>query len=454
MAKTKTPFLSLGAHGSVGGSITAQSRYASTLLREKPFPTDPYLLPQAYQRWLYQDYAHLWTQQGLSTREWYREAGVRFHLTGFQYWMRYCLNNLPFIHSIYHLDEPSAGVMLDSGPNGYHGTTFGALFTHDIIHRGAQYDGINDWSRPTNKTAFDLQPPFSIEGFVTLHKITAAAEHGTIWGKVISDYNHLNQQPGSTHLYWWLNTTDGLVFNQAFNLGVDIKHHVVLTYDGATMDFWLDGVLVDSDAQTGAVLADPTKYWCLASWDGTSRFSYITLDQHVIHTRILDETTIKRHSERSYPPGAAPVFFPVVDIDIGSPAISRFFSLLAGFTDIVKDNPANASGTINTVEIYADVNMAGTRVGTFYTTDGNTLKCRDSAVIGNVAAGAKRTFSGLSINVQTGDYIGTYYDTGRIHNSLAGFDGVWVQSGEHIDPGDETAYGFNAGWTLSLGGTG
>ncbi len=61
MAKTNTPFLSLGSQGSVGDTLTSQKRGRDTILRRLPVPTDLYSLPQAYQRWLYQDYAYLWT---------------------------------------------------------------------------------------------------------------------------------------------------------------------------------------------------------------------------------------------------------------------------------------------------------------------------------------------------------------------------------------------------------
>lgn len=150
----------------------------------------------------------------------------------------------------------------------------------------------------------------------------------------------------------------------------------------------------------------------------------------------------------------------MADIDIGSAALEREANFGgAGYTSIDENNPANNTGTITSVEIWAGVNMTGCRIGTFYTTNGNTLKCRDSATIGNVTAGSKQTFtedSGgnpLAIEVSAGDYIGLYYATGDIRYDFTGL-GVWYASGEHIDPNDEATYTHIASRTISLYGEG
>jgi len=140
-------------------------------------------------------------------------------------------------------------------------------------------------------------------------------------------------------------------------------------------------------------------------------------------------------------------------IDIGSPAINRNSSAGYGSTRINQANPANASGIITSVEIWANANMTGCRVGTFYTINGNTLKCRDSAVIGNVTQGAKRTFNGLSIAVEAGDYIGWYATAGKIEADY-NTGQYWYASGEHIDPGDEATYSVFTHGTMSLYGKG
>jgi len=80
-------------------------------------------------------------------------------------------------------------------------------------------------------------------------------------------------------------------------------------------------------------------------------------------------------------------------IDIGEEAKDRQSTTTSGSTRINMGNPANASGTITSVEIWAYSNLEGVVVGTFYTTNGDTLKCRDSATIGAVTSGSKQTFT-------------------------------------------------------------
>ncbi len=145
---------------------------------------------------------------------------------------------------------------------------------------------------------------------------------------------------------------------------------------------------------------------------------------------------------------------PVSDIDVGSIPMDRTSFNVGGSTRIDKNNPANASGTLHSIKIWANENITGLRVGTFYVISGNTLRCRDSVVIGDVEAGAERTFTGLSITVVEGDYIGYYFSSGRIDDTTIGFLGMWSRTGEYIDPNDETDYAFSDGCATSLYGYG
>ena len=149
-------------------------------------------------------------------------------------------------------------------------------------------------------------------------------------------------------------------------------------------------------------------------------------------------------------------------IDIGAACIDRSSTFTFPVTLIGKDTPANASGIITTVEIWSITfyDLVNCIVGTFYTTNGNTLKCRDSATIGAVVGGAKRTFtqdSGsnpLAITVVESDYIGIYATAGRIERHASGYAGLWYIAAEHIDPGDEATYSFAVGDAISLHGIG
>lgn len=139
-----------------------------------------------------------------------------------------------------------------------------------------------------------------------------------------------------------------------------------------------------------------------------------------------------------------------VDIDIGYPAIDRDASLSGVRTAIMKGNPANGTGTITTVEVYAAVDMTLAEVATFFVVSGNFLTTRDWEAIGTVTAGAKRTFT-VDLDVQVGDYIGIKWQSGSIERYVSGGDGFWY-IGEDQIPCTNEEFSLGAAWIASLYG--
>ena len=139
-------------------------------------------------------------------------------------------------------------------------------------------------------------------------------------------------------------------------------------------------------------------------------------------------------------------------IDIGSPAINRLDNMGTNYTIVNKSNPANASGTITSIEIWAYAELANCEVATFYVVSGDNLSTRDTEAIGTVTAGSKQTF-GVSLNVEAGDYLGIYFTGGYIERDDTGYAGVWYIVGDYI-PCTNVAFLVIAGDTVSLYGTG
>ena len=141
-------------------------------------------------------------------------------------------------------------------------------------------------------------------------------------------------------------------------------------------------------------------------------------------------------------------------IDVGAEAIDRSNAFGYPFTFIGLNNPANDTGIITSIEIWAYADITGLRVGTFYLVSGTTYKCRDSeAIAGTITAGSKVTKT-VSIAVVAGDFIGCYYSGGQLDRSLTGYAGVYEVSGEYIDPGDQATYALQSGDAISLKGIG
>ncbi len=145
-------------------------------------------------------------------------------------------------------------------------------------------------------------------------------------------------------------------------------------------------------------------------------------------------------------------------VDIGAAAINRISNVIQNITYVTLDNPANATGTLDTIEIWANANLSGCRVGTFYLVSGTTYHCRDSATIGAVTSGSKQTFVApgdfTAFDVVTGDFIGMYFTLGQMEMSSSGGSGYYIKAGEYIDPGDEASYIIKSGRAISLYGTG
>jgi len=95
----------------------------------------------------------------------------------------------------------------------------------------------------------------------------------------------------------------------------------------------------------------------------------------------------------------------MAEIDIGAAAIDRASTLLDNRTLVCLDNPANGAGTLDTIEIWAGIDLVGCKAGTFYGS-GTSYTGRDYETIGSVTSGSKQTFSGLDCDVTSGDYIG------------------------------------------------
>jgi len=146
-------------------------------------------------------------------------------------------------------------------------------------------------------------------------------------------------------------------------------------------------------------------------------------------------------------------------IDVGSEAINRASNFqFYQYTIIEIANPANAVGVMDTVNIWLQAATVGNTdfVGTF-SASGAVFTCRDSENMGYIVAGSLQTITGLTVDIQTDDYIGlNNKNTGvaRVETATSGGAGVRYVSGEYIDPGDSATFSYSAGYILSLNGTG
>ncbi len=143
-------------------------------------------------------------------------------------------------------------------------------------------------------------------------------------------------------------------------------------------------------------------------------------------------------------------------IDVGAAATDRGSGAGQAFTPIVgQENPANATGTIDTVEMWFLVTGENVEVASFYVVSGDNLSTRDFEALGTVVSGSKQTFSGLDMDIETGDYLGTYFThvNATLERDNSG-TGYWYNDGTDYIPCTNQAFTNLGSRTISLYGTG
>lgn len=139
-------------------------------------------------------------------------------------------------------------------------------------------------------------------------------------------------------------------------------------------------------------------------------------------------------------------------IDIGNPAVDWDSQCVSGYTYILCDNPANASGKITQIELWAATELTNCEVATFYVVSGNNLSTRDSQNIGTIPAGSKQTRT-VDLTVVAGDYIG-FTAVGNLGRMDSGGHDYWYRSSDTIPCTNQLFTFHETNRKLSLYGTG
>jgi hypothetical protein len=142
----------------------------------------------------------------------------------------------------------------------------------------------------------------------------------------------------------------------------------------------------------------------------------------------------------------------VAAIAVGNTVSDRLSYRASGTTIIDKNVAADGTGTINTVNIWAvdTYDLVECEVALFYIVLGANYSTRSNVSIGAVTSGSAQPFTGLTLAVTSGDYIGIYFSDGRIERTNSG--SFYTKSGDVIPCTDQT---FTTGTgTISLNGTG
>ncbi|MCJ7790545.1 MAG: LamG domain-containing protein [Candidatus Atribacteria bacterium] len=118
-------------------------------------------------------------------------------------------------------------------------------------------------------------------------------------------------------------------------------------------------------------------------------------------------------------------------IDVGSPCIDGISSYTGNRTFIDLNNPADYTGKITNVAIWAQTSMASAKVATFYAVDATHYTARSaSADLGAVTSGSIKNFA-VNLDVTVGDFIGIYFtDNNDAIESTTGVLSVMYANGD------------------------
>lgn len=301
MSKTKTPFFSMGSHGTVGGAITSQRRGSETLLRDKPVPAYRRTLLQSYQRWLYQDYALLYKDASEATRREYAIKAAPYHLTAFQMWMKEHLKDLAYISAWHRLDTDQGGISRDYSSYHWNGAITGPSPSRLAIDGAYSFDGLNDVVTIPHAPHLNIDYPFTIELFVMFKTIPFTGS---------DDILAKGGRGGGTSNFniYTVNGQDDIWIGGAFNGGWASNrfienvlqatlYHICITYDGQHLRGYRNSVPVTPWAKTGHLATNNANL----TLSGPLGYPDLYLDNFIEHTRVLSQEEITRHSNRRYP---------------------------------------------------------------------------------------------------------------------------------------------------------
>lgn len=302
MAKLKAPLLSFKASNTLAKTLTFQKKGNLTIVRTKPTPTDPHTNYQLWHRFLYRQAAQYW--QGLTLtqkKEW--ETNARpFHMTGFALFMRYRLNELPYLKGCWPLDENTGTITMDYSSHKNHGTLVGPSWTTGLFNSALAFDGIDDYVKCGNAPSLNPLNQITVEAFIrwtdwgaTYQAIMSKGRNTTSW--TLDLY-----RPGRV-LRFGLKTTVALNTWQPIPILDNTWCHVAGTYDGAQLISYFNGTPSTPVPQTGNIAITTIEVGIGGNTNEPTSYPFKgCIDEPALHSIALPQSTLLIHANRKEAP--------------------------------------------------------------------------------------------------------------------------------------------------------
>lgn len=301
MAKLKNPLLSLDARNTLAESVTFARRRQQNIAEKKPIPTDPKSLAQMYQRWDYQDGIWYWQTLNQAQKQAYQTAASRYHMTGFAYFMRYYLKNLPDLAGRWRLDEMGGAVAYDSSKNNNNGVIVGASPATGVIDGCLYFDGLNDTVDCGNHPSIKDLPYFTWSCFFKPYELNR--EQFLMGKRTIANGHALELRADNTvRLAAMISGAYQTCASTTVLTAADLQkwHHVAGSFDGANLKIFYEGHLERTVPQAGTADSIALDFH-LGSSPTPLKFFKGAPDDIRIQNRALAGPQILALSERRYP---------------------------------------------------------------------------------------------------------------------------------------------------------
>jgi hypothetical protein len=168
----------------------------------------------------------------------------------------------------------------------------------DGVDTAASFDGVNDY------VAIAPTAPLNMKDGVTLE---AWAKADSLQGSMIRRNNSYELRPrsdGSVLFRVWIGDTARSLTSAADTVSAGDVHHLVGTYDGASMKIYVDGSQVASTPQTGTMTHDDNTLYIGRNDYSNTYFDGI-IDEPAIYSGALSAGTIRDHFEEGKTRGEA-----------------------------------------------------------------------------------------------------------------------------------------------------
>ncbi|KKM03473.1 hypothetical protein LCGC14_1774120 [marine sediment metagenome] len=281
--------------------MTYQGNSRSKTVRQKPVTLDKLTLPRQYQRWDYQDYAHLWTLLSSTEKESWRSDASRRGITPYNAFMRDRLLNLTNLMARWHLDEAQGSIAFDSSKKGNDGTYFGTSPLKGAIDNGRFLDGNDDYFTVPSHPSLNPTTAIAFDFFLLPYSF---AHRQAIYDKRMPlQYWAFIEAGGPWMLFAFRSAgVDKDIYSPALQAGV--LYHIAYSFNGLTQiaSVFYNGNQVAQ--QNLGVSTIDTGAGTLLLGNATpvaNRWLHGLLDHFSIYDVAIPQSLVQLHAERRYP---------------------------------------------------------------------------------------------------------------------------------------------------------